>query len=114
MVTRIAELFAQKGTELSGAAIDAYCVGITHEPHGVVTVASSGNTKQCTVALKGRNPRITEVADRSSPRAKSFIREIKSEWWVKVQVTNPVQAKGVAGARSEGSLPEAQTCLPVD
>jgi hypothetical protein len=59
--TRVAELYASKGSELPGAAIDARCARITLWGIGVETDMTEGS-QTTRSALNRRNPSITEVA----------------------------------------------------
>ncbi len=68
--THIAEQFALKSTTLLGAAIDAHSVGITLWGIGLETGMTEG-IQRMHLALKWRNPCITEEVGKSSRTATS-------------------------------------------
>ena len=61
--TRVAELYASKGSELPGAAIDARCARITLWGIGLAAGMTEG-IQITRSALNRRNPSITEEAER--------------------------------------------------
>ena len=97
--TRVAELPALKGPDLSDAAIDAHGVRITLLCGGMATVATKGKPTMH-LALNQRNLSITKASGKSSRMAEKQNFPFRSEWSVNLRVISPAQVLAKAGAGS--------------